>query len=303
MTAEELWSAFCKKQGMDVNTKYEAWAFGGAPDNLAALVMLGVKTATASAYDLYAIDPDDEPMPQVGDFSVILNGKDEAVCVIQTTKLTVVPFKDVDATQAYKEGEGDRSLTYWRKVHDDFFRKEYSEYNVEFNEDSNVLCEEFECLYSIFEVNGLSEEEARETTEWKYDGDYAVYNYPDWEQCKRLGWTLTNEEKREKEYFSVKKEGVFLGFFHIMDRKDYVELGVGIKPQLCGNHNGNYLMNLALAKIEQLYGTVMVQLTVRPFNQRAITCYENVGFKITEKYYEDSYLVPGEMYIMKKKIG
>ena len=48
MTAEELW----KSSGLEGT--YEAWAFGEAPDKLADLVVRGIKTATCSAYDLYA---------------------------------------------------------------------------------------------------------------------------------------------------------------------------------------------------------------------------------------------------------
>ena len=53
MRAEELWKAYCEKENIDINTPYEAWGFGGAPDKLADLVLKGIKTATASAYDLY----------------------------------------------------------------------------------------------------------------------------------------------------------------------------------------------------------------------------------------------------------
>ena len=35
-------------------------------------------------------------------------------CVIETTEVTYRRFGDVDATFAYEEGEGDRSLDYWR---------------------------------------------------------------------------------------------------------------------------------------------------------------------------------------------
>ena len=120
MKPEEMWSKFCSENNIDPNTNYEAWQFGDAPDNLAALVVLGIKYATASLYDLYALE-DEEPMPQEGDYSIILNSKDEAVCVIQTTKLEVIPFDEVDEKQAIGEGEGDKSLAYWRRVHDKFF--------------------------------------------------------------------------------------------------------------------------------------------------------------------------------------
>lgn len=86
MRAEELWKAYCEKENIDIDTPYKAWGFGDAPDQLADLVLTGIKTATASAYDLYFMEGEEDPLPQSGDYSIILNSKDEAVCVIQTTK-------------------------------------------------------------------------------------------------------------------------------------------------------------------------------------------------------------------------
>lgn len=158
-------------------------------------------------------------------------------------------------------------------------------------------------LHSLYEVTDVSDEMAREIVEWKYEGDYAVYNMPPWEECVKLNWTLVSEERRKNQYFAVLKNGEFLGFFHIMERVDMVELGVGIKPELCGQHNGGMLMELALAKIEEKYQSVLVQLKVRPFNTRAIKCYENVGFKKIMTYFEDKFIEPGEMLIMHKHIN
>ena len=139
MTAEELW----EKSGLFGT--YEAWPFGEAPDELADLVVQGTKTATCSAYDLYIIN--DEPLPKAGDYSVILNSKEEAVCIIKTTKAYVTEFINVSAEHAFKEGEGDRSLEYWRKVHVNFLTNELASVNKAFNENTKVLCEEFDVVY------------------------------------------------------------------------------------------------------------------------------------------------------------
>ena len=56
MREKELWKAYCEKNNIDIDTPYEAWGFGGAPDKLADLVLKGIKTATASGYDLYFIE-------------------------------------------------------------------------------------------------------------------------------------------------------------------------------------------------------------------------------------------------------
>ena len=143
MNAEEMWERYCEKSG--VHADYEAWAFGGAPDELAELVLNGIKTATASAYPLY--EQEQEPLPQVGEYNVILNAKDEAVCIIETTKVYVVPFREVSADHAYREGENDRSLDSWRAVHRDFFTEEMTAVGLTFNEDMPVVCEEFLRVY------------------------------------------------------------------------------------------------------------------------------------------------------------
>ena len=113
MTAEELWN----KSGL--KGEYDAWAFGGNPDVLAELVKNGIKTATSSAFCMY--ESENEPLPQPGNYSIILDSADNAACIIRTTKVYVTPFDHVCEEHAFKEGEGNRSLEYWRKVHGKFF--------------------------------------------------------------------------------------------------------------------------------------------------------------------------------------
>ena len=139
MTTEELW----KKSGL--TGTYEAWSFGEMPDKLADLVLQKIKTATCSAYDLYLIE--NEPLPKVGNYSIILNSKEEAVCIIKTIKVYVTEFRNVSKEHAFKEGEGDRSLTYWRKVHESFLINELASVNITFNKNTKVVCEEFEVVY------------------------------------------------------------------------------------------------------------------------------------------------------------
>lgn len=144
MTAQEMWEAFVKEQNI-TETEYEAWAFGDDTDGLAELVKQGIKTGTSSAYPLYQIDG--EPLPEASGYSVILNSKDEAVCIIENTKVYVLPFCEVSAEHAYKEGEGDRSLKYWRKVHEEFFTECMAEAGLSFDENMKVVCEEFRLVY------------------------------------------------------------------------------------------------------------------------------------------------------------
>ena len=143
MTAREMWDMYSKRDS--VTADYEAWAYGDVPDELAELTLQGIKTATASAYIFYELE--EQPLPEVGEYSVILNSRDEAVCVIKTTKVFTVPFCQVDERQAWKEGEGDRTLSYWRKVHEKFFSSEMKNAGIAFNAHMKVVCEEFIRVY------------------------------------------------------------------------------------------------------------------------------------------------------------
>ena len=146
MTHQEMWAA-CKAVNPNAGEDYMAWAYGDDPDRLAELTRTGVKTATASAGVWY--EGGGEPMPKAGEYNVILNSRDEAVCVTHTTRVYTMPFCEVTAGHAYKEGEGDRSLAYWRKVHEDFFRAELEEAGLEFSPSMPVVCEEFEMVYPL----------------------------------------------------------------------------------------------------------------------------------------------------------
>ena len=144
MTPQTLWNQY-KEINPLAGPEPEAWAFGAAPDLLAELVAKGVKTATASAYDEYVHF--EEELPKVGDLDVVLNGQGQAVAIIETTKVTVLPFRDVSVDHAYKEGEGDRSLAYWRQVHEELFTKWLADIGLTFSPESKVVLEEFQLVY------------------------------------------------------------------------------------------------------------------------------------------------------------
>lgn len=146
MTPKEMWQAY-RKINPAIGDKIDAWAFGVFADQLADLVLRGEKTATASAYDLYKLE--NEPLPQAGTFDVILDSQGRAVCIIKITKVSVVPFCQVSADHAFKEGEGDKSLGYWRQIHKELFTAWLAEVGLEFSQESGVVLEEFHKVYPL----------------------------------------------------------------------------------------------------------------------------------------------------------
>lgn len=143
MTHQQMWQTFSRETGIEA--PYEAWAFGCDTDELARLVLEGRKTATAGLYFWYERECLD--LPKLGSYSIVLDSKDNACCVIRNTKVSVIPFCEVGEDHAFREGEGDRSLAYWREVHERFFSEELESVGVTFHRNMDVVCEEFEKVF------------------------------------------------------------------------------------------------------------------------------------------------------------
>ncbi len=145
---EEFWAGFIEATGIDGS--YDAWAFGdpSVPDlatELALLVRDGPKRATASLLSEFEGGPDTTSMPRPGDLSVILNGEGSPVCVIRTTEVETRRFGDVDKQFAWDEGEGDRTLEWWRRAHIWIFEQR----GMSIDDETPMVLERFELLWPI----------------------------------------------------------------------------------------------------------------------------------------------------------
>jgi uncharacterized protein YhfF len=111
-----------------------SFAFGDGrelADELLDLVLRGVKTATCST--------EDEPNTSTpGERWIVLDGRGTPRCMIESTEVTYRRYSEVDAAFAHDEGEGDRSLAYWRDAHRNYFGRQ-----GKFSEDMMLMCERF----------------------------------------------------------------------------------------------------------------------------------------------------------------
>lgn len=149
---EAFWRAFLitDPAGVTADTPYTADAFGDNPqlaDELGALIAQGVKTATCSS--LWEWEAEGAAVPHVGMISIVLDGRGEPLCVIETTEVTVRAFNEVDAQFAYEEGEDDRSLEAWRTEHWRYFSRALPKLGRAPAEDMPLVCERFRLLYPL----------------------------------------------------------------------------------------------------------------------------------------------------------
>ncbi|MCF0111223.1 MAG: 5-formyltetrahydrofolate cyclo-ligase [Erysipelotrichaceae bacterium] len=196
MNHQELWEQFTKERNISAET-YVAWAFPYRTGALAELVWKGVKTAFAQPYPLYEVKR--KPLPQAGNYSVILDENEEALCIVQTIKVSVLPFEQVSTEHARNEGEGDGSIAYWKMVHEQLFQKEMKDYGLTFSEKTDVVCEEFEVVYRKGEDEAYKKEKDRlrryagttSISDRRNEIGYRMYEriqtMPQWQNAKTIG--------------------------------------------------------------------------------------------------------------------
>lgn len=116
-------------------------------DMCAQLVLLGKKQATAPS--VWELQDAGMKMPEVGDVHVVTNWAGVAQCMIRTTSVEVLPFKDITPEHAALEGEGDGSLDYWRRVHRAYYQRVLEGSGRSVSDGMPVVFERFEVVYPL----------------------------------------------------------------------------------------------------------------------------------------------------------
>ena len=115
---EPFWRAFLASltHAADASLRfYEVFQIGDTPesaDSGARLIQQGVKTTTSSL--LWTYEATHQPPPAAGALSIVIDGRGDPVCVVETIEVDVRGFAEVDAGFAYDYGEWDRTLETWR---------------------------------------------------------------------------------------------------------------------------------------------------------------------------------------------
>lgn len=141
----------CTFDGMNLDDLPAAeFAFPGPlRDQLVAAILSGAKTSTSSLMLEY--ERENEPLPEVGQLSAVLDSEGRRVAVIEVTEVRIVRLADVDLQHALDEGEGDESVQQWRSGHEKFWqsaevRAEMDDPRFTVNDDTLIVAERFQLI-------------------------------------------------------------------------------------------------------------------------------------------------------------
>ena len=149
-STEVLWDTFLKKNPNNPIKKIPLSFYfcdnKKDADECAELVVKGIKQATAPS--LWSHEINNEPLPQVGNQYMVTDWEGNAKAIIETTKVVLTPFKDVTAEFAKAEGEGDKTLAYWKMVHQAYYSREMKPHGKQFNKNMIIVCEYFKTIFT-----------------------------------------------------------------------------------------------------------------------------------------------------------
>jgi len=119
---------------------------GPLRDALVSAVLGGHKVSTTSLLREYELEA--SPLPEPGDRSVVVDSKNQAVAIIETTSVKVVRLGSVDLSHVIDEGEGFNSVAEWRTGHEGFWhsdelRRALCEPTFTVDDDTPVVLERF----------------------------------------------------------------------------------------------------------------------------------------------------------------
>ncbi len=129
-------------------TSFNADCFCADEENAnicSALIHAGEKTAGCSMK--YWYEKGGEPMPKVGHLQVVTDWYGNPTSIIEIVSVLECKFSEVTEDFAKEEGEGDKSLQWWRNAHWKFFSEECKELAIEPSESMLLILEKFKVVY------------------------------------------------------------------------------------------------------------------------------------------------------------
>ncbi|CAH0122741.1 hypothetical protein PAE9249_05332 [Paenibacillus sp. CECT 9249] len=131
----------------------------------------------------------------------------------------------------------------------------------------------------------LQETHAEAICNWVYEPPYDLYGWLPWPQMQALGVEFGDPDVRRQQYAAVvDSAGELIGFAQFFPLVGVTRLGIGMRPDLCGQGLGTLFMMPIIAEAKRRAPENAIDLEVHVWNERAIRVYERVGFRITDTY-------------------
>ncbi|MDO5682314.1 MAG: ASCH domain-containing protein [Propionibacteriaceae bacterium] len=97
-------------------------------DRLIDLYLTGKKIAGSGLVEDYSAAGD--PLPKIGDHWIALGSNGTPQCILRTVVVETHLFKDIPDRIAIAEGEGDLSISFWKRAHAERYQPQLSRWGI-----------------------------------------------------------------------------------------------------------------------------------------------------------------------------
>jgi ribosomal-protein-alanine N-acetyltransferase len=134
--------------------------------------------------------------------------------------------------------------------------------------------------------------------QWKYKGVYSFYDITADEDDLE---EFLDPNEWENSFVVLNENEQLIGFYSYYFKGKIMWIGFGLKPELTGKGYGADFVDAGIEfGIKKYnYDRDYLMLAVAKFNQRAVKVYQKLGFKILEKYLQETNGGEYEFYKMK----
>ncbi|MBU5465913.1 GNAT family N-acetyltransferase [Virgibacillus sp. MSJ-26] len=137
-----------------------------------------------------------------------------------------------------------------------------------------------------YNFSKMSQEQAENiASNWHYEGKYSFYDVSaDEEDLVEF----LNPKERGDSHYIVKADEQEIGFFSFDNKGEFIDIGLGMKPELTGKGLGLSFLKAGLCYAISKYKPKEITLSVATFNERAIKVYKKAGFKPVVTFMQDT---------------
>ena len=112
----------------------------------------------------------------------------------------------------------------------------------------------------MLEYHKTTEAEKYTISDWKYEGEYALYNKAPYEEDKRTGRGFANTKSN---FFSFVDGEKLVGFTNLVEEGKEVFVGIGANPAYCNQGYGQRMLQQTYDLSKSLFPDKPLYLEVR----------------------------------------
>lgn len=116
--------------------------------------------------------------------------------------------------------------------------------------------------------------------QWKYADIYSFYDMTaDAEDYEEF---IDEDLRNQNDHYEALENNELFGFFCVIQEGSSIEIGLGMRPDICGRGKGKQFVTQIIDFLAHNYKFDTLIMNVASFNQRAIKVYRSCGFQDSE---------------------